>query len=85
MASGSVPRYIGRMPRKFYEYVLKVRPHRRHRKGSTQRQRAGKPKTVRVVARSKFDAELVYRNHHPRMMVVEATRGPQVDPPEHMK
>ena len=69
------------MPRKFYEYVLVVRPHRRKDRRTTNKRPPIKPKTVRVVARSQFDAEWAYRCANPRMTVIEAKRGRQVDPP----
>ena len=67
------------MPRKYHLYTLTVRPHRRRTKGKLKKQSARRPKQVKVVARSKFDAELIFRNANPGMMVVEAERGEQVE------
>lgn len=69
------------MPRKFYSFTLTVRPHRRNVKGTTRKRPPDKLTKVVVVAGSKFDAELMFRNANPRMMVVGAERGEQVDPP----
>ncbi|MCA8946451.1 MAG: hypothetical protein KDB29_09505, partial [Planctomycetes bacterium] len=66
------------MPRRYYEYVLVVRPHRRNYRGKTKKRPPIKPKTVRVVARSQFDAEWAFRCANPRMTVIEAKRGRQV-------
>lgn len=67
------------MSRKFYEYVLTVRPHRRRTKTAKPRRAASKKKVVRLVARSKFEAELFFRNENPGMTVTDAERGRQVE------
>ena len=66
--------------RNWYEYTLKVRPHRK-RYGGQKSSSSRKPQVVRIVAKSKFDAELAFRNGNPGMTVVSAERGNRVDDP----
>lgn len=67
------------MPRHYYQFLLKVRPHENH--GSGRPRSAQAVRTVTVVARSKFDAEWAFRSTNPRMTVLRCERGKAVDPP----
>ncbi|MCA8936835.1 MAG: hypothetical protein KDB68_11610 [Planctomycetes bacterium] len=71
--------------RKWHEYMLKVRPYRDSRRGAKKKRSATKLKAVQIIARSKLEAELFFRNDNPKMMVIEAKRGKQVDPPDAKK
>lgn len=69
------------MPARYYEYVISYRPWRKGRQRTT-RTPAESSRTIRIVARSKFDAEWEFRCRHPRMTILSNIRDKQVPPPK---
>ncbi|MBZ0136045.1 MAG: hypothetical protein K8I27_06700 [Planctomycetes bacterium] len=67
------------MPQKYYEFLLNVRPHKNGGRSPVRQSQA--VRTVKIVARSKFDAEWAFRCQYPRMTIVSCQRGKPVDPP----
>lgn len=67
------------MPARYYEYVIRYRPWRKGRQRTT-RTPAESSRTVKIVARSKFDAEWEFRCRHSRMTITSCKRGKPVDP-----
>jgi hypothetical protein len=68
------------MAQRYFEYAITARPWAMRGGGAKPRPKQ-KPKPFTVVARSRFEAELVFKAAHPRMAVISCTRGKQVDPP----
>lgn len=67
------------MAQRYYEYVIQYRPWRKGRNGP--RLPAAPLRTVKIVARTKFDADWEFRCKHPRMTITSCKRGKSVDPP----
>jgi hypothetical protein len=69
------------MPQSYFEFVLFARPWALRVRGGKSSPKK-KPKPFLAVAHSKFEAELIFKATHPRMMVVSCARGKRVDPPD---
>lgn len=67
------------MPRKHYEWLIRFRPWRKGRHGSS-RTPATRLRSVKIVAGTKFDAQWAFKGKHPQMTIVSCERGKQVPP-----
>ncbi len=56
------------------KFILKVRPHRYGKNPKVH-----EPQTVKVIATGKFEAELRYKDHHPKITVLSCKRGARVE------
>lgn len=84
MKLGRAPRHLfyprsDLMPQRYYEYAIRFRPWRKGRNGP--RIPASPVRMVRIVARTKFDAEWAFKGKHPQMTIISCERGKQVPPP----
>jgi hypothetical protein len=67
------------MAQRYFEYTIFARPWAT--RGRAKPRPKQKPKPFTVTARSRFEAELVFKEAHPRMTVTAYVRGKQIDPP----